>query len=217
MSGERLQGLLKNPTKRGVFTEVFSPEQMKRLTSISDELTRLQHATGTIEPTIGGEEILEPASSPKFAGFIKYIAGWIGARAGAKIGSGSAASLRGASKTARLTESGAAEFMNRHSTRMITDALDDPEKYQALMTPVDAPAGPATVTLMRWLIRIARDAGEEFPGAIIPALFGTGAAALPGHKEAIRSAIGVPTIVRPPSGPQIGPNLRQGIPQIGPN
>ena len=37
------------------------------------------------------------------------------------------------------------------------------------------------------------------------------------QKEAISSATGVPTIVRPPSGPQIGPNLRQGRPQIGPN
>ncbi len=179
MSGERLSGLLANPTSSSVFSEAFAPAQVARLRGLASELSKLQRAVGTIKPTIAGEEILEPKNASRVQQAVTYAVGTLGARIGAWFGGRtSGASLRTASKMAAMSESGLLNFMNRHSTRLLLDAAEDPKLYKALMTSIDSSDTQAPQTLAQWLRQVALEAGEELSQSAIPALIGTAGAAI---------------------------------------
>ena len=160
IQGAWLQGLLKNPKTRGAFEEVFEPTQLRRLTQIADELAKLQK---TVDPTIPGGEILEPPGMGRIVKFINFLMGTVGARLGSRLGSGtSGASLRTASKTARLAETGAVEFINRRATKLVEDAITDPKLFRDLLTPVDSPrSGAAIEGILAWVRRTATEAAQQ--------------------------------------------------------
>ena len=180
MSGERLKGILSNPTQAGIYTEAFDKAQVARLRGLADELAKLQRAVGKTQPTIAGEDILEPAPAPRAQQAVTYIVGTLGARVGAWFGGRtSGASLRTASKMASMSESGLLNFMNRHSTRLLEDAAQDPILYRSLMTPVDSADTQAGQTIAQWVKQVANDAGEQLSDSMITALIGTAAAEQP--------------------------------------
>jgi hypothetical protein len=180
LSGSKLSSLIRNPKTRGVFEEAFGVEGSNRLLRIADELRKLDRAMAPVSPVIGGEEIPQTAAQEHLANVATYLIGTSGARIGSWFGRGaSGASLRTAAKAAAMSESYFWDFMNRHSSKLLLEAVDDHELYKSLMTPL-ARRGPQEAQAVRrlaaWVRKAAQEVGEAALKDVVEGTRVTGAA-----------------------------------------
>ena len=175
MSGVKLLSMVKAQRTRPVFQEAFGDAGVDRLTKIADELAKLQRAQGAIHPTIPGSEMLEPKSYGYMERAASYMAGTIGARLGAWFGGRtSGASLRTASRMARMSEEAFTDFLNKHTTELLTDAANDHKLFSSLMVLRLQPQNQTAQQVFgKWVGNLAADAGQAAISSFAPVAMGT--------------------------------------------
>jgi len=156
VSGRRFWNLLNEPKTKRALNAIMTGDQIKRLRQAAIQFRNLE-TSRRVSPT---GAIMTDAPGK----LIQFIAGTLGARAGARLGEGtSGASLRTASKTAGVFEKLAKQLSGDRAAMMIEDAiLKDPQLFRALLTDMRDPDGikKAMVRINAWLADI-EERGEE--------------------------------------------------------
>ena len=181
VSGTRLLGFLKQPKTSRVFKELFSEAELQKLQTIADELSKIQRASGPLDPTISGEEIPLPAGIARVQGTLKLWSGIGGAKTGAYVGKGGSQlklSSLGSSVAQKLT----AQYLNQHIDEVIVDSMSDEALLKALLLKPDASA-QETESALRALSEWVKKSRQEIPSALdrmlVATTIGTGAAMMP--------------------------------------
>jgi len=132
---------------QGALAEILSPEEMRRLGRIAGELEKVNAAAGRL-PDVG-----KPMAD-KVNSVIGFLGTTLGARQGAKLGSGtSGAALKTASEGSKRVQQLLYSLTNDKAEQLLKDAISDPELFRALLTGVDTPQRAALVErrLVEWL------------------------------------------------------------------
>ncbi len=129
MNAKRLSALLKDREIRNAMQEVFTPSEMGRLGYIAKSLSKLETA---------GRDVGDAMNSP--ANRIIDIAVRIfAARRGGDLGGGS---LGGSIQTANIMTQNAQRILrnmtNDRARKLVMDAVEDPELFKTLMSPVSS-------------------------------------------------------------------------------
>jgi len=203
-SGTRLLGFLNQPKTRRVFEELFSKTDVQRLETLANELANIQRASGPLSPTIPGEAIPLPAGIARIQGTLKFWAGVVGARTGARLGRGGA-QLKTASFGSSAAAKGVAQYLNQHIDEVIVDSMSDRALFQALLLKSDAPA-QETESALRVLREWVRKSRQAIPSALnrmlVTTAIGTEAAMMPDSDQR-----------RTPSRPVSSIGTRPGTPE----
>jgi len=136
-SGTRLLGFLNQPKTKRVFEELFSKADVQKLETLANELANVQRASGPLAPTIPGEAVPLPAGIARIQGTLKFWAGVVGARTGARLGKGGS-QLKIASFGSSAAAKGVAQYLNQHIDEVIVDSMSDRALFQALLLKSDA-------------------------------------------------------------------------------
>jgi len=180
-SGTRLLGFLNQPKTKRVFEELFSKADVQKLETLANELANVQRASGPLAPTIPGEAVPLPAGIARIQGTLKFWAGVVGARSGARLGKGGA-QLKIASFGSSAAAKGVAQYLNQHIDEVIVDSMSNRPLFQALLLKSDAPA-QETESALRVLREWVKQARQEIPSALnrmlVTTAIGTEAAMMP--------------------------------------
>jgi hypothetical protein len=184
-SGTRLLGFLNQPKTKRVFEKFFSKTDVQKLETIANELANVQRASGPLAPTIPGEAVPLPAGIARIQGTLKFWAGVVGARSGARLGKGGA-QLKIASFGSSAAAKGVAQYLNQHIDEVIVDSMSNRPLFQALLLKSDAPA-QETESALRVLREWVKQARQEIPSALnrmlVTTAIGTEAAMMPDRDQ----------------------------------
>jgi hypothetical protein len=157
LSGRRIINLLGDTKTRAVLNEILSPDELRRVQRIAQELRKLEMARGAL-PNVDG--VINDAPSQ----IISTIARVFAARQGAKLGHGATgASLQTASMFSSRAKKILGRLTNDRAERLIRDAMTDPELFKALLMDSAKPAQAkqAERALMAWFGGLAVDGEDE--------------------------------------------------------
>jgi len=216
-SGTRLLGFLNQPKTKRVFEELFSKADVQKLETLANELANVQRASGPLAPTIPGEAVPLPAGIARIQGTLKFWAGVVGARSGARLGKGGA-QLKIASFGSSAAAKGVAQYLNQHIDEVIVDSMSDRALFQALLLKSDAPA-QETESALRVLREWVKQARQEIPSALnrmlVTTAIGTEAAMMPDSDQRRTPSRPVSSIGPRPGTPEATGTMGDILPSLG--
>lgn len=155
ISGTNLKGILKDKRISPALKQVFSPDEMKRLNKIADELAKVQAK----DARDVGAIISDVPNS-----ILSVLGSLTGARLGAKLGAGTGGGqLVLAGEFSRRNKRFLARLTNDKAQDLLIQAIQDPKLMAALLTNTTTTAGRKTLNtrLNAWLATAAGRTFEE--------------------------------------------------------
>ena len=132
ISGDVLNGLLKDRQTRGALAQIYDSAELGRLDRIAGELQKLEISRGAAPMA----EIVDVVPNR----MIQYLGGIVMARGGARLGAGtSGASLKTSSMAVSRFNAILQNLTSNRAEAMIRDAITDPTLFRDLMTPMNTP------------------------------------------------------------------------------
>lgn len=132
ISGDVLNGLLKDRQTRGALAQIYDRAELGRLDRIAGELQKLEMSRN-VAPMA---EILDVTPNR----MIQYIGGVFAARSGAQLGAGtSGASLKTSSMATQRFNHILQRLTGDRAEAILRDAITDPVLFRDLMTPMNTP------------------------------------------------------------------------------
>ncbi|UNY40279.1 structural protein [Paracoccus phage vB_PmaP_KLEP18-1] len=133
ISGDVLNGLLKDRQTRGALAQIYDAAELGRLDRIAGELQKLE-ISRNVAPMA---EIVDVTPNK----MIQYIGGVFAARSGARLGAGtSGASLKTSSMATQRFNAILQRLTSDRAEAMVREAiLDNPMLFRDLMTPMNTP------------------------------------------------------------------------------
>jgi hypothetical protein len=129
LNGSTMRGFLDNAKQRAALEAVFSPDDMRRLRTVVQELTSLERARGPL-PGVGAPMNDMPNQ------ILDTLARVAGARAGAAAGG---ASMAGGLQSAQIVSGRVRDFLGRltndQAAVLISQSVTDPALFAALLNP----------------------------------------------------------------------------------
>lgn len=148
LSGRAMKAQLKDKKTRQVLSAILSPDELKRMSTVADELAKIEAARGKL-PEIGG--IISDVPSSILDTIARVSGAQVGRVIAGRIGGGTV-------QTPGIFSGKAREFLgkltNDKATELLIEAVQDKELMAALLSPTGTPkqAKIATRKFNAWLV-----------------------------------------------------------------